>query len=178
MPAPGGGRRQRSSQQAGAARPGDVGRQGSRRGQRPGGLDTGLDPRAGRGAPSPSPLLVNPPTAGGRRMSAGVGVHPYSSASPAPGGPQGYGSAGPAMGAHMRGMTGDDSMGGYGGTTGRGSAMGYNNANRYGSAVAVRGAVGPMGSGMVASNVGGMGGMGPVPEETQKKGFLSVLCCR
>lgn len=186
----GGGRRQRTSQQI-AGGTGQAIRQSSRRGARPGALDTtlgvgtqGLDPRMGRGGPSPSPLLVNPPTAtgAGRRMSAGMGVHPYSNinAAASPGGQaQGYnGSAGNINGpGHARGMTGEDTLG-YP-SQGRSSAMGYN-ARGYGSNVAVRGLNGPggpMGSGIINGH-GGPHGMGPVPEERERKGILAVLCCR
>jgi hypothetical protein len=167
-------------------------RQSSRRGGRPGALDTtlgvgtqGVDPRLGRGGPSPSPLLVNPPTATGtgRRLSAGMGVHPYSNvnaaASPGAGQAQGYnGSAGNInVPGHARGITGDDTLGYQ--SQRRTSAMGYN-PRGYGSNVAVRGMNGPgvgMGSGIIAGH-GGPHGMGPVPEEREKKGILSVLCCR
>lgn len=195
LPQPGGGpggRRQRTSQQIAAGGTGQAVRQSSRRGGRPGALDTtlgvgtqGVDPRMGRGGPSPSPLLVNPPTATGtgRRLSAGMGVHPYSNvnaaASPGAGQAQGYnGSAGNInVPGHARGITGDDTLGYQ--SQGRTSAMGYN-PRGYGSNVAVRGMNGPgvgMGSGIIAGH-GGPHGMGPVPEERERKGILSVLCCR
>lgn len=182
----GGGRRHRTSGQ-----PAGPARQGSRRGGRPGQLDTTLavgtaqgmgpqsgDPRLGRGAPSPSPLLVNPP-ATGRRMSGGMG-HPYSNAAASPGAPQGYnGSAGNiGQGAHARGMTGDDTLGYQ--SQGRTSAMGYSRG--YGSNVAVRGVGGPNASGTLGTGQHhGMmqgNGMNPVPEEPQKKGIWAILCCR
>jgi hypothetical protein len=116
-------------------------------------------------------------------MSAGMGVHPYSNinaaASPEAQA-QGYkGSAGNINGpGHARGMTGDDTLG-YP-SQGRTSAMGYNTRG-YGSNIAVRGMNGPglglIGSGII-SGYGGPHGIGPVPEEREKKGVHSVLCCR
>ncbi|KIM24407.1 hypothetical protein M408DRAFT_75982 [Serendipita vermifera MAFF 305830] len=203
MPQPGGGggRRQRTSAQMAAGGTGGgrgPERQGSRRGNRPVALDTTLgvgsnqainsamgmggqgDPRtAGRGAPSPSPLLVNPPT--GRRMSAGMGAHPYSTAAASPG--PGTGQAQGFPGAGVRPGDADAYA-----SQGRGSALGY--ARGYGSNVAVRGMTVPtQGNGMMNGQgpmmgqerglVGGGVGMGAVPEEgREKKGFFAVLCCR
>lgn len=184
MPQPGGtggGRRHRSSQQM----PNGPARQGSRRGQRPDALNTqqtlGADMRPGRGGPSPSPLLVNAPNTG-RRMSSGMGPHPYSTAAASPGTPQGYN--GTAIPGHARGMTGEDTMAYQ--SHGRSSAMGYpNNRGGYGSNIAVRGVgpgQGPMSSsGMIAGPqmMGGGVGMGAVQEEPrEKKGFWALLCCR
>ncbi|PVF95695.1 hypothetical protein CPB86DRAFT_787825 [Serendipita vermifera] len=111
-----------------------------------------------------------------------MGVHPYSNAaaSPGPGGynPNGSAGLGGPGGAHSRGMTGDDTLG-YP-SQGRTSAMGYTRG--YGSNVAVRGInpSGPNASGSVGVHNGmmGPGGMGPVPEEREKKGFFATLCCR
>lgn len=197
----GGGRRQRTSAQV-AGGPRGPERQGSRRGTRPVALDTTLgvgsnqainsamgmggqgDPRtAGRGAPSPSPLLVNPPT-GGRRMSAGMGAHPYSTAAASPGPVTGQTQGFPGSATGVR--PGD--VDGYA-SQGRGSsALGY--ARGYGSNMAVRGMTVPtQNSGMMNGQgpimgqerglVGGGVGMGAVPEEgREKKGFFAVLCCR
>ena len=202
LPQAGGGRRQRSSAQVpggGAGGPRGPERQGSRRGGRPVALDTtlgvgsnqainsamgmgGQDSRAGRGAPSPSPLLVQPPT-GGRRMSANaMGAHPYSTAAASPGPVSGQTQGFPGAGARPGEAEGYSSQG-------RGSALGY--ARGYGSNVAVRGMTVPgQGPGMMNGQggpvmgqerglVGGGVGMGAVPEEgREKKGFFAVLCCR
>ncbi|KAG8847760.1 hypothetical protein FRB91_011447 [Serendipita sp. 411] len=194
LPQPGGGGGGQGRRQRTSAQPGGPVRQGSRRGGRPGALDTTLgvgagqpgmvgpgsgDPRMARG-PSPSPLLVNPPGTG-RRVSTGMGNHPYSAAVASPGAPNVYnGSVGGGIGSpnHPRGMT-DDNMAYQ--SQGRSSAMGY--SKPYGSNIAVRGMGAPGGPGTYSTGqhpamMGPGNGMGQVLEEPQKKGFLSFLCCR